>query len=65
MLLQSMDGDDGDIFIVLYHRHRSILRDGDFLSTVDSLFININEDVIIRRNVFFNKSRTLNLLTDS
>jgi len=37
----------------------------NFLSTVDSLFMNINEDGIIPRNNVFNRNRTLNLLSDS
>jgi hypothetical protein len=69
MLLQSMDleveGEDDDLFMVLYHHHHSILKDMNFLSTVDSLFMNINEDDIIPRNNVFNRNRTLNLLRDS
>jgi len=39
------------------------MREINFLSTFDSLFMNINEDDIIPRNNFFNKNRTSN--TDS
>lgn len=64
-MYQEVEGDNDDLFIVLYHRRRSILRDLEFLSTVDALFMNIDEDDIITRSNFFNRSRTLNLLTDS
>jgi hypothetical protein len=69
MLMQSMDleveGEVDDLYMALYHHHRSILRDMNFLSTLGSLFMNINEDDIIPRNNFFNRNRTLNLLGDS
>jgi hypothetical protein len=69
MLMQSMDleveGDDDDLLMVLYHHHHSILGEINFLSTVDSLFKNINDDDVIPRNNFFNRNRTLNLLSDS
>jgi hypothetical protein len=69
MPMQSMEleveGEDDDLFMVLYHCHHSILRDINFLSTVDSLFMNIKEDDIIPRNNVFNRNRTLNILSDS
>jgi hypothetical protein len=55
MPMQSMEleveGEDDDLFMVLCHCHRSMLRDMNFLSTVDSLFMNINEDDIIPRRM--------------
>jgi hypothetical protein len=68
MLMLSMlfgdDDDDYDLFLLLYRRHISVLRNNLFFFTLDSELTNIEPDQVIPQFASANRNRTFDFLED-